>query len=121
MKGSRAWRPFVPRAGPDNFHETQVAKPFPSYRVYKGTTFDPVDQAVDFVPSKVALSVGTHAESVRAPVTYEIPKEVVTEAVVNAVAHRDDTSNGSVHVMLFSDRLTDKGRAALAEAGDAKR
>ena len=31
------------------------------------------------------------------------------------------TSNGSVHVMLFSDRLTDKGRAALAKAGDAKR
>ena len=27
------------------------------------------------------------------------------EAIVNAVAHRDYTSNGSVQVMLFSDRL----------------
>ena len=31
--------------------------------------------------------------------------EVVTEAIVNAVAHRDYTDNGSVQVMLFSDRL----------------
>ena len=71
--------------------------------------------------SKVALSVDTRAESVQAPVTYEIPKEVVTEAVVNAVAHPDYTSNGSVQVMLFADRLTDKGRAALARAEDTKR
>lgn len=88
-----------------HFHGTRVAKPIPSYQVYKGTAFALVDQAVDFVLSKIALSVGTRAESVRAPVTYEIPKEVVTEAVVNAVAHRDYTSNGSVQVMLFADRL----------------
>ena len=37
--------------------------------------------------------------------SYEIPKEVVTEAIVNAVAHRDYTDNGSVQVMLFMDRL----------------
>ena len=36
---------------------------------------------------------------------YEIPREVVAEAIVNAVAHRDYTSNGSVQVMLFADRL----------------
>ena len=55
--------------------------------------------------SKIALSVGTRAESVQASVTYEIPKEVVTEAIVNAVAHRDYTDNSSVQVMLFADRL----------------
>jgi predicted HTH transcriptional regulator len=38
-------------------------------------------------------------------VTYEIPPEVVREAVVNAVAHRDYTSHGSVQVMLFANRL----------------
>lgn len=30
---------------------------------------------------------------------------MVREAIVNAVAHRDYTSNGSVQVMLFADRL----------------
>ena len=88
-----------------HFHGTEVAKPIPSYQVYKGTAFDLVDQAVDFVLSKIALSVGTRADTVRAPVTYEIPKEVVNEAIVNAVAHRDYTSHGSVQVMLFADRL----------------
>ena len=88
-----------------HFHGTEVAKPIPSYQVYKGTAFQLVDQAVDFVLSKIALSVGTRAESVQAPVNYEIPKEVVTEAIVNAVAHRDYTSNASVQVMLFRDRI----------------
>ncbi len=67
--------------------------------------FELVDHAVDFVLGKIALSVGTRAESVQAPVAYEIPKEVVTEAIVNAVAHRDYTSAASVQVMLFADRL----------------
>lgn len=88
-----------------HFHGTEVAKPIPSYQVYKGTVFTLVDQAVDFVMSKLALSVGTRAESAQAPVAYEIPREVVSEAIVNAVAHRDYTSNGSVQVMLFADRL----------------
>ena len=88
-----------------HFHGTKQVKPIPSYQIYKGTAFELVDQAVDFVLSKIDLSVGTRAESVRAPRTYELPKEVVTEAIVNAVAHRDYTSNGSVQVMLFADRL----------------
>ena len=88
-----------------HFHGTEVAKPIPSYQVYKGTVFELVDQAVDFVMSKVNLAVGTRAKSTQAPVAYEIPLDVVREAIVNAVAHRDYTSKGSVQVMLFADRL----------------
>ena len=88
-----------------HFHGTEVEKPIPSYQVYKGTVFQLVDQAVDFVLGKIDRRVGTRSESARAPRTYEIPPEVVTEAVVNAVAHRDYTSKGSVQVMLFADRL----------------
>ena len=50
-----------------HFHGNEVAKPIPSYQVYKGTVFDLVDQSVDIVLSKIALSVGTRAEGVRAP------------------------------------------------------
>ncbi len=88
-----------------HFHGVEVAKPIPSYQVYKGTAFELVDQAVDFVLSKINLSVGTREHSTQAPVAYEIPREVVREAIVNAVAHRDYSSTGSVQVMLFSDRL----------------
>ena len=88
-----------------HFHGPEVSKPIPSYQVYRGTAFELVDQAVDFVLSKINRAIGTRSESARAPRTYEIPEEVVTEAIVNAVAHRDYTSNASVQVMLFSDRL----------------
>lgn len=88
-----------------HFHGTTVSKPIPSYQIYKGTVFELVDQAADFVLSKINRHIGTRAESVQAPATYELPKEAVTEAIVNAVAHRDYTSNASVQVMLFADRL----------------
>ena len=88
-----------------HFHGTEAAKPIPSYQVYKGTAFELVDQAIDFVMSKINLSVGTRAHGPQAPVEYEIPRDVVAEAIVNAVAHRDYNSNGSVQVMLFTDRL----------------
>lgn len=82
-----------------------MAKPIPSYQVYKGTVFQLVDQAVDFVLSKISLAVGTRAVSTQAPVSYELPPDAVREAVVNAVAHRDYISTASVQVMLFADRL----------------
>ena len=87
-----------------SLYKTKI-HPISSYQVYKGTAFELVDQAVDFVLSKINRSIGTRAESVQAPTTYEIPKEVVTEAIVNAVAHCDYTHNGSVQVMLYADRL----------------
>ena len=96
-----------------HFHGTEVGKPIPSYQVYKGTAFELVDQAVDFVLSKINRSIGTRAETVRAPTTYEIPKEVVTEAVVNAVAHRDYTDNGSVQVSAL------RGPVGGVESGQA--
>jgi len=64
-----------------------------------------MNQAVDFVMSKVDRTVGTRAQGPQAPVEYELPRDAVAEAIVNAVAHRDYTSNASVQVMLFADRL----------------
>ncbi|MFN6945976.1 MAG: Fic family protein, partial [Cytophagaceae bacterium] len=67
--------------------------------------FEQVDKAVDFVLSKISTSVGLRTDSAQAPVQYEIPRPVIAEAMVNAIAHRDYNSNASVQVMLFSDRL----------------
>ena len=88
-----------------HFHGRQKLKPIPSYQIYKGTVFDLVDQSVDFVMSKLNRFVGTRKLGPQAPVEYDIPQEVVAEGIVNAVAHRDYTSNASVEIMLFSDRL----------------
>ena len=88
-----------------HFHGTTITKPIPSYHVYKGDVFQLVNQAVDFVLSRIDVSVGTRDESIQVPIQYELPPAAVTEAIVNAVAHRDYTSNGSIQVMLFKDRL----------------
>jgi predicted HTH transcriptional regulator len=88
-----------------HFHGFDVVKPIPAYQVYKGDVFQLVNQAVDFVLSKVNVSVGTREESNQVPIQYELPRAAVSEAIVNAIAHRDYTNNGSVQVMLFKDRL----------------
>ena len=88
-----------------HFHGTQVRKPIPSYQVYKGDLFQLLDSAIDFVMGKLNRAVGTRAISNEAPVTYEIPRDAVAESIVNAIAHRDYSSNASVQIMLFSDRL----------------
>lgn len=87
------------------FHGVEVAKPIPSHQMFEGTLFDQVDNAVDFVMSKLDRSVGTRKAGASAPVKYEMPKEAVAEIIVNAVAHRDYTSNASVQVFVFSDRI----------------
>lgn len=88
-----------------HFHGTEVQRPAPFYRIFKGAVFAQIDQATDFVLSKINQSVGTRAESSRAPVRYEIPPDVIREAIVNAVAHRDYTSAGAVQVSVFVDRV----------------
>lgn len=88
-----------------HFHGTEIQRPVPFYRIFKGTLFEQVGMAVDFVLSKLNRSVGTRAESNQAPVRYEIPPDVIREAIVNAIAHRDYTSAGAVQVSVFADRV----------------
>lgn len=87
------------------FHGVEVAKPIPSHQVFDGTLFDQVDSAVDFVMGKLDRTVGTRKAEAQAPVKYELPKEAIAEIIVNAVAHRNYTSNASVQVFVFSDRI----------------
>ena len=87
------------------FYGTVVEKPIRNYQVFTGTLFEMIDKAVGFVMSRVDARVGTRDNSVDAPVDYELPESAVAEAIANAVAHRDYTSNASVQVMLFRDRL----------------
>lgn len=88
-----------------HFHGTEIQRPVPFYRIFKGTVFNQVDMAVDFVMSKLGRSVGTRVDSNQAPVRYEIPPDVIREAIVNAIAHRDYTLAGAVQVSVFADRV----------------
>jgi len=86
-------------------HGTEYRRPFASLQVYGGDVFEQADQARDFALGKINRPVGTRADSITAPATYELPPDAVGEAIVNAIAHRDYNSNASVEVRLFADRL----------------
>ena len=88
-----------------HFHGTEVQRPAPSYQIFRGNLFEQVDQGADFVLSKLARAVGTRELGPQAPVTYEIPPDVVREAIVNAVAHRDYASSAAVQVSVFANRV----------------
>lgn len=55
-----------------HFHDTFVAKPIPDHRVIKGTVFQQIDETIDFVLSKISVSVGTRENSNQVPLDYEI-------------------------------------------------
>ena len=87
------------------FHGTQKRKPIASQQPYEGRLLEVIDQAVAFVLGKIDRSVGTRALSTQAPVAFEIPRSVIAEAIVNAVAHRNYRHNGFVQVLVFADRV----------------
>jgi predicted HTH transcriptional regulator len=86
-------------------HGTEYRRPFGSQQIYGGDLFTQADQARDFVLSKINRKVGARADGSAAPADYELPPDAVAEAIINALAHRDYHSTGSVEVRLFADRL----------------
>ncbi len=88
-----------------HFHGTQKRKPIASQQPYEGRLLEVIDQAVEFVLGKIDRRVGTRETSTQAPVEFEIPRPAITEAIVNAVAHRNYRNNGFAQVIVFADRV----------------
>jgi len=88
-----------------HFHGIHIQKPIPDFKEFDGTVFEMAGDAVDFVLSKISLSTGTRAKRNQVETVYEVPREVIAEAIVNAVAHRNYYSKGSVQVSVFKDRI----------------
>jgi predicted HTH transcriptional regulator len=87
------------------FYGNEIEKPIPSYHIYEGDVFELIDQSVSFVMSRINATVSGRDKSILADVVPELPLQAVTEAIVNAICHRDYTSNASVQIMLFKNRL----------------
>ncbi|MCC5918837.1 MAG: DUF4062 domain-containing protein, partial [Cryomorphaceae bacterium] len=87
------------------FHGVAVIKPMPDYKEYSGTVFQMADDAIDFVLSKISLSTGDRSQSNQVETAYEIPRAVIAEAIINAIAHRDYNSKASIQVSVFKDRI----------------
>lgn len=88
-----------------HFPGTEKRKPMLSQQPYEGTLFEVIDSAVEFVLGKLDRPVGTRSASTQASGGFEVPRSVIAEAVVNAVAHRDYRNPGFVQVIVFADRI----------------
>ncbi|HEU18612.1 MAG TPA: DUF4062 domain-containing protein [Deltaproteobacteria bacterium] len=88
-----------------HFLGTEKRKPIASQQPYEGRLLEVIDQAVEFVLGKIDRSVGTRAADIQAPIAFEIPRSAITEAIVNAVTHRNYRHNGFVQVIVFADRV----------------
>ncbi|MBQ3999183.1 MAG: putative DNA binding domain-containing protein [Paludibacteraceae bacterium] len=88
-----------------SFPSTKMVKPLLSHQMYGGNVFELVDKAVEFVSSRIDASVSERTRGAAADIEYELPLQALTEAIVNAIVHRDYMSTASVQVMLFRDRL----------------
>ena len=95
----------APRSAACTFTGRRLCGPRRSTGSSKGSLFSQVDEAANFVLSVTNVSVGTRALGPQAPVRLEIPRDVIQEAIVNAVVHRDYTSNAAIQVAVFSDRV----------------
>lgn len=87
------------------FHGETKTKPIPAYKIVTGDIFAMVDESIEFVLSRLNYSVGTRKETTAVSGQYELPREVVAEAIINALAHRDYTSHAGVEVILYQNRL----------------
>ncbi len=88
-----------------HFAGTEKRKPILSQQPYEGRLFEVIDLAVEFVLGKLDRPVGTRADGTQASGDFEVPRSVIAEAVVNAVAHRDYRNPGFVQVIVFADRI----------------
>jgi len=88
-----------------HFPGTEKRKPILSQQPFEGRLFEVIDDAVEFVLGKLNRSVGTRAKTSQASGDFEVPRSVVAEAIVNAVAHRDYRNTGFVQVIVFADRI----------------
>ena len=69
----------------------------------RGRLLDVIDQAVRFVD--LHLPTPHRIRGLEPEPRPELPREVLREAVVNAVVHRDYTIHGPIRIFVFDDRI----------------
>ena len=95
------------------FLGTETVKPIEDYKTFEGSVAEQISQATSWVMSKLSVSFGQRNEEAQNEVEFEIPRSVIFETIVNAVAHRDYNSTGSVQVSVFRNRIVVRNPGTL--------
>lgn len=96
-----------------HFPGAEAVRPALAQTVFEGSLFAQIDDTVEFVMSRIARAAGTREGGAQVQATFEIPQGAVAEAVVNALAHRDYSSNAPTQVFLFMDRIEIRNQGEL--------
>ena len=95
------------------FLTNEVMKPIEDYKTFDGDVMDQITQATSWVMSKMSLRFGVRDVTPDTEAEFEIPRSVIFETIVNAVAHRDYNSKGSVQVSVFRNRIVVRNPGTL--------
>ena len=95
------------------FLGTETVKPIEDYKTFEGSVAEQISQATSWVMSKLSVRFGQRNEDAQNEVEFEIPRSVIFETIVNAVAHRDYNSTGSVQVSVFRNRIVVRNPGTL--------
>lgn len=95
------------------FLGTETVKPIEDYKTFEGSVAEQISQATSWVMSKLSVRFGLRDEEAQNEVEFEIPRSVIFETIVNAVAHRDYNSTGSVQVSVFRNRVVVRNPGTL--------
>ena len=95
------------------FLGTETVKPIEDYKTFEGSVAEQISQATSWVMSKLSVRYGQRNKDAQNEVDFEIPRSVIFETIVNAVAHRDYNSKGSVQVSVFRNRIVVRNPGTL--------
>ena len=95
------------------FLGTETVKPIEDYKTFEGGVADQISQATSWVMSKLSVRFGQRNVEAQNEVEFEIPRSVIFETIVNAVAHRDYNSTGGVQVSVFRNRIVVRNPGTL--------
>ena len=95
------------------FLGTETVKPIEDYKTFEGGVAEQISQATSWVMSKLSVRFGQRNVEAQNEVEYEIPRSVIFETIVNAVAHRDYNSTGSVQISVFRNRIVVRNPGTL--------
>ena len=77
---------------------------FLDLKVFEDTIIEQVPSILEFIERHLRVSAKVTGKAQRSE-AWEIPKEAIREAVINAICHRDYEDTGNVQVRIFDDRI----------------
>lgn len=83
-----------------------------AHELIQSDLIESIEKSISFVKNNIPKSIEIKSEAKREE-KYQYPLDVIREAIVNAVAHRDYFSKDSIQIYVFSDRIEITNPGAL--------